>query len=53
MSDDGHGFVPGEAAGGHVGLALMNDLAAQVGGELTVTSAPGQGTHVSFRMQCP
>ncbi len=53
VSDDGHGFVPGEAAGGHVGLALMNDLAAQVGGELTVTSAPGQGTHVSFRMQCP
>ncbi|MEI2784489.1 MAG: sensor histidine kinase [Candidatus Nanopelagicales bacterium] len=53
VSDDGHGFVPGEAAGGHVGLALMNDLAAQVGGELTVTSAPGQGTHVSFRMECP
>lgn len=53
VDDDGRGFALGEAAGGHVGLALMHDLAAQVGGELTVVSEPGRGTRVSFSMDCP
>jgi nitrate/nitrite-specific signal transduction histidine kinase len=35
-----------------VGLTLMRDLAQQVGGRLTMQSAPGQGTEVTFEMEC-
>jgi two-component system, NarL family, sensor kinase len=48
VRDDGRGFPPQELAGrhadGHRGLALLHDLAADAGGELTVHSAPGCGT---------
>ena len=53
ISDDGVGFVPGEVAPGHVGLALMQDLAVQVGGRLDIDAAPGAGATVRFIMECP
>jgi signal transduction histidine kinase len=53
VADNGVGFVPGEVDSGHVGLALMQDLAQQVSGEVTVDSAPGAGTRVRFAMECP
>jgi two-component system NarL family sensor kinase len=50
VADDGRGFAPSErersAEGGHVGLTLLESLAAQAGGTLSVDSAPGEGTTV-------
>lgn len=53
VRDDGRGFAPGESERGHVGMTLMQDLAGQVGGTLTVDSTPGVGTTVVFAMECP
>jgi ligand-binding sensor domain-containing protein/two-component sensor histidine kinase len=50
ISDDGRGFGRTEKAAGpegHFGLQGMRERAAQIGAELTVKSAPGQGTQVS------
>jgi two-component system, NarL family, sensor kinase len=50
VRDDGAGFAPGELAErrahGHRGLALLEDIAADAGGRLTVDSAQGRGTRV-------
>jgi signal transduction histidine kinase len=53
--DDGKGFTQ-EArersrAEGHVGLSLLEELAARMQGRLVVTSAPGTGT--SFTLEVP
>jgi signal transduction histidine kinase len=54
VTDDGRGFAPEEreraAAAGHVGLRLLEDLAAQAGGWLTVDSTPGAGTTVMLEV---
>ena len=48
VHDDGRGIPPeelaGRHAGGHRGLALLHDLAADAGGNLTVESGPSRGT---------
>jgi signal transduction histidine kinase len=44
VADDGTGFEQGPSRG--LGLASMKDRAESVGGLLTVTSAPGEGTTV-------
>jgi signal transduction histidine kinase len=48
VHDDGRGIPPeelaGRHAGGHRGLALLHDLAADAGGDLSVESGPGRGT---------
>jgi two-component system, NarL family, sensor kinase len=45
VADDGVGFVPGAfGAGGRFGLRALQDLAAEAGGRLQVTSGPGRGT---------
>jgi two-component system, NarL family, sensor kinase len=52
VRDDGDGFAAGDLAGrradGHRGLAILEDLAADAGGRLTVDSAPGRGTHLEL-----
>lgn len=45
VSDDGHGFDPGVAAGG-TGLQGMVDRLDAIGGILEVRSQPGQGTTI-------
>ena len=50
VSDDGCGFVPGDCdpyTGEHWGLVTMKERAARVGGQLTITSSPNQGTIVA------
>ncbi|NGN67889.1 sensor histidine kinase [Streptomyces sp. A7024] len=44
ITDDGRGFLVAEAAG--FGLDGMRRRLAELGGELTVTSSPGDGTRV-------
>jgi signal transduction histidine kinase len=49
VSDDGRGFDAGNGAEGttdHYGITTMRERAEQVGGHVTITSAPGQGTVV-------
>ncbi len=50
--DDGLGFDPDDAPRrGHLGLRALGDLVRDSGGTMSVTSAPGQGTHV--RVEVP
>jgi signal transduction histidine kinase len=55
IADDGKGFNPAATAsnGNHNGLENMRQRTAAVGGELAVTSEPGKGTRVEFRMNLP
>ena len=52
MTDDGCGFDPSavEERPGHLGMSSMADRAAVVGGTLTVSSTPGEGTCVRLRL---
>jgi signal transduction histidine kinase len=53
--DDGRGFQPAEARRrreeGHLGMALLGELAIDAGAALTIDSQPGQGTTV--RLEVP
>jgi len=55
VADDGAGFAPGERERrreeGHVGLSLLEELAARAGGRVDVRSAPGEGT--TFALELP
>jgi len=55
VEDDGAGFTEDERersrADGHLGLSLLEDLAAREGGRLDVRSVPGDGTR--FRLEVP
>jgi signal transduction histidine kinase len=47
VEDDGPGFDPGAEVGrGHVGMRLMRERAARVGGRIELDSQPGSGTRV-------
>ena len=52
VDDDGRGFpaqeVLARGPNGHLGLALLSDLAQRAGGELEVESAQGRGTRVTL-----
>jgi signal transduction histidine kinase len=47
VRDDGRGFDPAASHPGHFGLDSMQSRATEVGGQLTITSAPGQGTVIA------
>ncbi|HET8820822.1 MAG TPA: ATP-binding protein [Thermoleophilaceae bacterium] len=55
VADDGRGFAPEtrerRRAEGHLGLSLVEELADQAGGRLTVDSSEGEGTRV--RLEAP
>jgi signal transduction histidine kinase len=46
VRDDGRGFDPAAGHPGHFGLDSMRTRAAEIGGQITITSAPGLGTLV-------
>jgi two-component system, NarL family, sensor kinase len=54
VRDDGRGFDSADreqqAANGHVGLKLLEELVAQAGGTLAVRSEPGRGTTVELEV---
>lgn len=49
IEDDGRGFAPDAApdGGNHFGLQFMRERAAEIGGSLAATTAPGGGTRVA------
>jgi two-component system nitrate/nitrite sensor histidine kinase NarX len=53
--DDGVGFTPAQRADrrddGHVGLSLLEELAARAGAAVEVRSTPGAGT--TFALEVP
>ncbi len=54
VSDDGSGFSPATAADGrtgHFGLVGMRERAERIGGNLHITSQPGEGT--TIRIEVP
>lgn len=55
--DDGAGFdvaaARAAAAGGHVGLLGVADLVRDAGGQLDLTSSPGEGTTVRIEVPIP
>jgi len=57
VADDGRGVDQDELArrrlDGHMGLALLQDLAETAGGRLQVTSPPGGGTVVELEVAVP
>lgn len=51
VADDGVGFDPDTvAAGGGLGLRVMRERITQLGGSLTIESAPGQGTTIAAEL---
>jgi signal transduction histidine kinase len=49
IKDNGNGFTPDNCAGpneGHFGILGMSERAKRVNGQVSITSQPGQGTHV-------
>jgi signal transduction histidine kinase len=51
IRDDGRGFDPAASYPNHYGIESMRSRAAEIGGVLTITSAPGHGTVV--RVEAP
>jgi PAS domain S-box-containing protein len=49
VSDDGRGFDRGSARAG-IGLSAMRERVEELGGEIEVSSRPGQGTEVTVRV---
>lgn len=47
IEDDGRGFDPETASGGH-GLRSLRQRAERLGGTLTIDSAPGEGTRLTL-----
>ena len=52
VSDDGAGFLPDEARlrSRHLGLTSMEERAGELGGRLSILSAPGTGTKVRLEL---
>jgi signal transduction histidine kinase len=50
VRDNGRGFDPAIRHPGHFGLESMRSRASEVGGRLTIASAPGRGTVVAVRV---
>ena len=49
VADDGRGFDPGTASAG-IGLSAMRERVEELGGEIEVSSRPGEGTKVAVRV---
>lgn len=50
IQDDGQGFDPQVTPRGHYGLISMRERAKQYGGQIDITSSPGNGCRVLLRL---
>jgi signal transduction histidine kinase len=56
VEDDGRGIVPdpdADPADAGTGIASMRERADLIGGRLTISSAPGKGTHIELHVLLP
>ncbi len=53
VADDGAGFDPGANFPGHLGLRSMRERMARLGGDLSITSTPGQGATIRATLSIP
>jgi signal transduction histidine kinase len=53
VADDGCGFVRDSGSNMHYGLIGMEERTHRIGGTLTMTSTPGEGTCVSILVPLP
>jgi signal transduction histidine kinase len=53
VEDDGRGFMTGEHVAGTAGLVSMRERTVLIGGRLTISSAPGEGTRVELLVPLP
>ena len=51
IADNGRGFDVANVPPGHLGLSIMRERADEVGGTLSVRSAPGHGTELTLRVR--
>jgi signal transduction histidine kinase len=51
IADDGKGFDPARTPKNHYGLINMRERARKAGGEVSISSAPGQGTQVVLTLK--
>jgi two-component system NarL family sensor kinase len=51
ISDNGSGFEPSKSEVGHIGLNLIHDVIRDAGGELTIESAPADGTTLTLELE--
>ena len=49
LRDDGVGFTPSVLDRGSLGLLSMTERAREIGGQLDIASAPGQGARLVMR----
>ena len=52
-ADDGAGFDTSASFPGHLGLRSMRERMARLGGDLTITSTPGQGATIRATLSIP
>jgi signal transduction histidine kinase len=50
ITDDGMGFDTTKEFPGHFGLRSMDERAAQLGGQVDISTAPGRGTRITARI---
>ena len=53
VRDDGRGFDPAaldDRSGAHVGLRIMKERAARIGGQLAIDSRPGRGSEITLTL---
>jgi signal transduction histidine kinase len=48
IQDDGCGFDPRAVTAGHLGISIMLERAAEIGGEVRIHSEPGNGTQIAI-----
>jgi signal transduction histidine kinase len=53
VADDGRGFDVGEVDGKSLGLRFMHERAAELGGHLSLSSEPGEGTRLVLDVPHP
>ena len=51
VTDNGSGFEPSKTEVGHIGLRLIHDVIQDAGGELTIESAPDDGTTLTVELE--
>ena len=51
IRDDGKGFDSQRVTADHLGLGIMRERVAAIGGNLTIESQPGEGTLIRLHWQ--